>query len=222
MNYNFLFQLLNESGFNVFFFILPYHFQRKPAASLFSGEFYWSADLLRSRSAAKQGIFDLGTAVRILKQVSPFPTVLVGFSMGGNLTLRYFMLEDLVNGLFLINPVTRLSKLIWESPLLATVRGDLEKAGFTVERAERYFTPLDPVKNLLDQSVTQKVALGYSVYDQVVGEEKFLDLINKFKFERVITYKAGHLNILRVPKLAIDLNQYFHRMAQRELSDECG
>ena len=222
INYNYLFQLLNEAGFNTFFFVLPYHYERKPTSSLFSGEFYWSADLYRSQHAAKQAVFDLKTAVSMVKHFVPLPTVITGFSMGGNISLRYFLLENnAVEGLFLINPVTRLSQLIWESPLLVSVQKDLETAGYDLKRAEEILEELDPAKNIDDDSITQRVAIGYSIYDQIIGESTYIDFIKRFSFERVIPYNAGHLNILRVPKLANDITEYFLTNVDLELPYEC-
>lgn len=221
MNYNFLIQLLNEAGFNLYLFILPYHYQRRPESSLFSGEYFWSADLLRSFHAVKQGIYDLKVSIRFIQTMNSYPTVIAGFSMGGNVSLRYFQLERAVDGLFLINPVTRLSQLFWESPLLRYVQKDLEACGYTLERVEALFQPLDPVKNIEPNFFKRTVALGYSIYDQIVSEAMYLKLVEQCKFRTTISYNAGHLNVLRVPKLASDIAQYFHSVVHKASYMEC-
>lgn len=218
INYNYLIQLLNEAGFNIFLFVLPYHYERKPGGSLFSGEYFWSADLFRSQHAFKQAVFDLKFALGAVRHLVPLPTIIAGFSMGGNISLRYFLLESVADGLFLINPVTRLSQLIWESPLLCSVQKDLENAGYGVERAEQYFQALDPVKNISDPPLKKPVALGYSIYDQIISQKMYQEFIGKLKFDTVIPYNAGHLNILRVPKLASDISQYFHYVVNKDLN----
>ncbi len=210
MNYNFLIQLLKEADFNVFLFILPYHYERKPALSLFSGEFFWSADLYRSQHAAIQAVFDLKTATGLVASLAPLPTMIAGFSMGGCVSLRYFLLENRVAGLFLINPVTRLSQLIWESPLLHTVQTDLEAAGYDLNRAQTYFQSIDPINNFNSGLATNQIAIGYSIYDQVIQGWAYQQFIAQFGLKNVFSYHAGHLNILRVPKLANDITQFFH------------
>ncbi len=215
LNYNFLIELLKAAGFNVFLFIMPYHYERKPAVSLFSGEFYFSADLFRSQHAAKQAIYDLKTAVGVVKHMVNLPTMIVGYSMGGCISLRYFMLENDPEVLFLVNPVTRLSELIWESPLLSPVRNDLEATGYNLEQAQNYFRAFDPVKNIGSHLVGEKIALGYSIYDQIVDEAKYLRFIEKFQFKNVYPYHAGHLNVLRVPKLSNDITLFFETMVKK-------
>lgn len=215
INYNFLIQLLNEAGFNLYLFVLPYHYERKPAGSLFSGEFFWSADLFRSHHAAKQAVFDLKASISFIQQRSALPTILSGFSMGGNVSLRYFLLENTIEGLFLINPVTRLSQLFWESPLLRFVQNDLESAGYDLKRVETLFRSVDPVQNVEDSPSEKPIALGYSIYDQIVSEAMYLKFIDQFGFHTVIPYNAGHLNILRVPKLASDIAQFFRSIVNQ-------
>lgn len=210
INYHFLIQLLKETGFNVLILILPYHYERKPGASLFSGEFFWSADLRRSQQAFKQAILDLKISVDLAAYLTPLPTMIAGFSMGGCIALRYFSLGSPVAGLFLINPVTRLSRLIWESPLLRTVQKDLETAGFDPDRAQPYFQILDPLKNINLHLPTDRIAIGYSVYDQVIQDWSYQQFIAGFKIENIFTYHAGHLNVLRVPKLPTDITRFFH------------
>ncbi|NLW48373.1 MAG: alpha/beta hydrolase [Firmicutes bacterium] len=210
INYNFLTQLLKEAGFNIFILILPYHYERRPETSLFSGEYFWSADLYRSQHAAKQAVFDLKISVGLVSYLAPLPTLITGFSMGGCISLRYFTLENKVAGLFLINPVTRLSQLIWESPLLHTVQKDLETAGFDPERAQSYFQILDPMISIGPDLPSDRIALGYSIYDQVIQGWTYQEFIDRYGLKNTLSYHAGHLNVLRVPKLPIDITQFFH------------
>lgn len=210
INYNFLTQLLKESGFNIFILILPYHYERKPETSLFSGEFFWSADLYRSQHAAKQAVIDLKVSVELVSYLAALPTMIIGFSMGGCISLRYFSLENKLAGVFLINPVTRLSQLIWESPLLHTVQKDLETAGFDPIQAQSYFQVLDPMKNINPNFPIGRIALGYSIYDQVIQGWTYQQFIDRFGIENIFSYHAGHLNVLRVPKLPTDITHFFH------------
>jgi len=62
---------------------LPFHFNRKPAESFFSGEYFISADLLRARNAFIQSIYDIEASRNLIGNINTLPCLLVGFSMGG-------------------------------------------------------------------------------------------------------------------------------------------
>ncbi|HHV29195.1 MAG TPA: alpha/beta hydrolase [Clostridium sp.] len=211
-NYAFLIKMLNELKFNVFFMELPYHFNRKPVDSAFSGEYFVSADLLRSHNAFRQSLYDIEASRQIISHVNALPCLLVGFSMGGCISFRYHMLRDSFIGTFLINPVTDMLTLIWENPLLVKVRTDLENCGFGKERVSNVFKKLDPCENITSSFNVDNIAVVYSIYDQIIGMEKnaiFTEKIKNAGLKKIFEYHAGHLNILRVPRLSNDIYDFF-------------
>ena len=210
-NYAFLIRLLNEMNFNVFFMIHPYHFQRKPAASMFSGEFFFSADIYRTQNALKQAIYDVEACLQWINHHNTLPTLLAGFSLGGTVSFRYYLLKNQAIGTFLINPVTDLSRVIWDNPLLVNVSRDLQNSGFDPERSMAIFKELDPCKNLPRWGNLPNLAMIYSKYDQIIEEHKNRLFIERTGLQNVSGYHAGHLNILRVPKLAVDIRHFFEK-----------
>ncbi|HOM01631.1 MAG TPA: alpha/beta hydrolase [Acetivibrio sp.] len=211
-NYAFLIKMLNELKFNVFFMELPFHFNRKPAESSFSGEYFVSADLLRSRNAFIQSIYDIETARKLICNINALPCLLVGFSMGGCISFRYHILKGSFTGTFLINPVTDMLTLVWDNPLLVKVRKDLEDHGFGKEKVADVFKILDPCENINTDFNVDNIAIVYSIYDQIVGEGKnriFVEKIENAGLKKVFDYHAGHLNILRVPRLSNDIYDFF-------------
>lgn len=214
-NYAFLIRMLNELKFNVFFMISPYHFNRKPANSYFSGEFFISANLNRSRNAFKQALYDIEASIQFITHYNTLPSLLVGFSMGGCISFRYHILKDKFMGTFLINPVTDLLTLIWDNPLLVTVRRDLEKYSFGKEKVARVFKELDPCENIDSDFNVDSIAIVYSMYDQIIGESKnkvFIEKVRSAGLKNIYEYHAGHLNILRVPKLSKDIYDFFMKL----------
>ncbi|MFZ5988670.1 MAG: alpha/beta hydrolase [Bacillota bacterium] len=211
-NYAFLIRLLNELKFNVFFMVSPYHFNRKPEASYFSGEYFISADLVRSRNAFKQALYDIEASFELISYCNDLPKLLVGFSMGGCISLRYHILRNRFIGTFLINPVTDLLRLIWDNPLLTTVKSDLERCGYGKEEVDHVFKELDPCENLNSDFNVDNIAAVYSLYDQIIGQEKYKVFIEKVGFKNLLAYNAGHLNILRVPKLSRDIYDFFVKL----------
>ena len=201
--------MLNDLNLNVFYMVLPYHYNRKPAESLFSGEYFLSADIYRTKSAFKQAVYDIHTSFQFIDSLNALPTIIVGYSIGGCISFRYYTLNQKAVGLFLINPASDISSLIWENPLMSCIRKDLEKCEFDFEATESIFRELDPVRNLPSRFDTGKVIVAYSVYDQIVekeGQEKFIE---RAGFKKVQQYQAGHLNIFRVPRLSKDVYNFF-------------
>ncbi|NLP13739.1 MAG: alpha/beta hydrolase [Clostridium sp.] len=211
-NYAFLVRMLNELGLNVYFMVLPYHYVRRPKSSAFSGEFFVSADLERSHNAFKQSVFDVEASLQLIRHYSRLPCLLVGYSMGGCIAFRYHILRGRSDGTFIINPVTDLLSLIWENPLMSTIRRDLEICGFDRNKVYLVFKELDPCENLNSDFSAGNIGVVYSIYDQIIGEEKnriFIERVAKAGLQNILEYHAGHLNILRVPKLSKDIFDFF-------------
>jgi pimeloyl-ACP methyl ester carboxylesterase len=211
-NYAYLIKLLNEVNFNVFFMVLPYHLQRKPAASSFSGEYFLSADIYRFQRAFQQAVYDIEASLQWIQHYNEFPTILAGFSMGGAVAFRYSILRKRAIGTFLINPVTDLSGILWDNPLLITVGQDLQNSGFDMKTSAAIFKELDPCENLRSDFNGRNIAMIYSLYDQIIAEDKNKMFIQRTGIQNVHRYHAGHLNILRVPKLAMDIRDFFLKL----------
>lgn len=210
INYNFLIKLLNELNFNVFFMVLPYHFNRKPEKSLYSGEYFFSADVYRSRNAFKQAIYDIEASIQFIGSYNVLPTMITGFSMGGCVAFRYLLLKKHALKTFLINPVTDLTMLVWDNPLLVYVKQDLIDSGFEMSKYEMIYKELDPCSNLSLGFDNDKVAMVCSIYDQIIGEGKYKTFIERTGITNVMTSSSGHLNILRVPRLSKDIGGFFN------------
>lgn len=210
-NYAYLIRLLNELKFNVFFMVQPYHFQRKPAASIFSGEYFFSADIYRTQNALKQAIYDIEACLQFIGHHNALPTLLAGFSMGGTVSFRYYLLTNQTIGTFLINPVTDLTRVIWDNPLLVAIGRDLQISGFDPDRCAAIFKELDPCKNLARWGNLPNLMAVYSKYDQIIDEQKNKLFIEQTGIQNMFSYHAGHLNILRVPKLANDIRHFFEK-----------
>ncbi len=208
LNYEYLIKLLNELKFNVYFMIMPYHFERKPETSLFSGEYFFSGDLFRTQNAFKQAVLDIEACFQFIGNESNLPNILMGFSMGGCVSLRHHVLNKQETPTFLINPLTNLSSVIWDSPLLVTIGRDLKKIGLDMEKCEKFFVEMDPCKNLGENFSGEKIAMVYSNYDQIIEENKYRNFIEIAGIKNAQAYNAGHLNILRVPKLAKDVYDF--------------
>lgn len=201
--YNYFISLLTSIGIQVILMELPYHYQRQPAASQFSGEYFWSADLLRSAQAHKQAVYDLYQAYNYLRQSAPEPLGIAGFSMGGGIALSLAARTHL-ECLFLINPVCNIAQLVWTSTLFKPIRADLQAQGIDFPRLQALYQPYEPLEPGTRLTKPQRIYLAHSLYDQINDPGNYDLLISAWELCHVLPYKAGHLNILRVPRLASD------------------
>lgn len=204
--YNYFISLLCGLGIQVTLLELPYHYRRTPAASQFSGEYFWSGDLLRSACAHKQAVYDLFQAYNLRRKSSPGPLGIAGFSMGGGIALSLAARIPLPC-VFLINPVCNISELVWSSTLFAPIRKDLEAQGIDFGELKARYRTYEPLDVAAPQTQAQQMTLAHSLYDQINDPGNYDLLIHHWGITNVLPYKAGHLNILRVPRLANDVAQ---------------
>jgi len=206
--YKFFISMLNEQGMNVHLMVLPFHYERTPKESAFSGEYFWSADVYRSALAFKQAVYDLAQFYTYVKNKAGRPAWIVGFSMGGGIGLSLVSLIP-IDGIFVINPVCNITELMWHSALFSTIKNDLEANGLTFEYIQNMYSLYEPL-NISEIKISRdKVVMAKSLYDQI-NDPRNYDLFNqKWGLKHELSYKAGHLNILRVPKLAIDITNFY-------------
>lgn len=210
-NYPFI-KMLNNLNFNVFFMVLPYHYNRKPESSMFSGEFFLSADIHRSIVAFKQAVFDVEYSLQLIKSINELPTIITGFSMGGGVVFRHSVLKKQPTKVFLISPISNLPKLIWDSPLLSSTIGQtLTQSGFDMNYYEKICKEVNPCDNLNQEFDNRKVAAVYPLYDQLIDAENYNTFIEKTKVTNIIPYLSGHIEILKIPRLAADICNYFKK-----------
>lgn len=207
--YQFLIKMFNSLGLNVYLMMLPYHYDRKPEKSVFSGEYFWSADIARSQWALKQAVYDLYATYRIVSDKSSLPLSITGFSMGGCVSMILASACREIDNLFIINSVSILSKLTWESKLLVNIKNELCNYGYCYEDVKKSFADFEPLTRQNGCLREKNVVLAYGIYDQIVLQEDYEYLINNMDLKNIIKCSAGHLNILRVPKLANDISNTF-------------
>lgn len=207
-NFLFLIKQLCSLNFNVFFMALPYHFSRKPKESFFGGEYFFSADLYRTRNAFKQAVLDVEAAMQLISFQNSMPVKLFGFSMGGCVVFQYYLLKKYKIKTFLLNPVTEFKRLAWDNHLLLSVGRDLEKSSLCKDEILKIFSELDPGEKIGSDFSSDNLAMAYSVYDQIIEKRKYAAFIEKTAIKNVAEYSAGHLNVLRVPRLAGDVHKF--------------
>ena len=111
----------------------PYHGRRAPRRSRFSGELYWTADLVRSFEALRQTLLDARTLLRYLLAADERPVGITGLSLGGALTLCLTCLEERFAFSVPLIAHMDLAALVADAPVLATMRRDLRSFGWGIK-----------------------------------------------------------------------------------------
>ena len=108
----------------------PYHGRRAPRASRFSGELYWTADLVRSFEALRQTLLDARTLLGWLLAKDTRPVGVAGLSLGGVLTLSLACLEERFAFAVPLVAHMDIAALVSDAPVLTKMRRDLRSFGW--------------------------------------------------------------------------------------------
>lgn len=208
--YTFLIQNLNRFGYEIYQTTLPFHYERKPAESSYGGEYFWSANIQRSRFAFRQGVAEIYQLYKQLKATDSGPVYIISFSMGGGVTMSLLSQTSIIDKVFLMNPTCSLSSIVWDSPLCKTIKHDLLNYGWNLDKIIEVYSYFDPATLLKDIDMSN-TAMVYGIYDMITQKKQYQELINKLKLTNTSEYHCGHLNLLRVPKLAADIHAFFNK-----------
>jgi pimeloyl-ACP methyl ester carboxylesterase len=131
-----LFPRLYEAlGVDVLHVQLPFHGSRNPKSALFHGEFFWSADLVRSFEAVRQSCIDARTLVAWLRAQGYDEVGITGISLGGSITMMLACLDPVPDYVVPIVSHLHLAEAVEEAPILWRMKSDLERFG--VDKARR-------------------------------------------------------------------------------------
>jgi dienelactone hydrolase len=108
----------------------PYHGRRTPRGARFSGEFYWTADLVRSIEALRQTLLDARTLLGCLLAEDARPVGVSGLSLGGALTLSLTCLDARFTFSIPLIAHMDLAAMVADAPVLGRMRRDLRSFGW--------------------------------------------------------------------------------------------
>jgi hypothetical protein len=108
----------------------------------------------------------------------------------------------------LINPLTDLSAVLGDNPLLATVKSDLEQFGYNYTMYKDAFSVFDPCRNLGQNFSDDKIAVVHSSYDQIITKQEYRRFFERTGIKKRFEYNSGHLNVFRVPRLSRDIYDF--------------
>ena len=121
---------------------LPFHGARNPKSALFHGEFFWSADLVRSIEAVRQSCIDARTLVAWLRSEGYEEVGVTGISLGGSITMVLACVAPAPDYIVPIVSHLQLAEAVEEAPILWRMKSDLERFGVNRVKREEIFRRL--------------------------------------------------------------------------------
>jgi dienelactone hydrolase len=119
---------------------LPFHGSRNPKSALFHGEFFWSADLVRTVEAVRQSVMDVRTLMAWLRTHEGYQEIgVTGISLGGGLTMALACVDPPPDYIMPIIGHLKLGEAVEDAPILWRMKQDLERFGIDRDRRRELF-----------------------------------------------------------------------------------
>jgi len=128
-----------DLGVDVVHVALPFHGVRNPRGALFSGEYFWTADLVRSFEAVRQTIHDVRSALGWLRAQGYARVGAAGVSLGGSLAMILGCVEPLPDYIIPICGHLLLGEAVENAAILWRMKSDLERWGIDAASRGRIF-----------------------------------------------------------------------------------
>ncbi len=129
-------RMQEELGVDVLHIQLPFHGSRNPKSALFHGEFFWSADLVRTMEAVRQSVIDVRTLMAWLRAKHGYQELgVTGLSLGGGLTMALACVDPPPDYIMPIIAHLKLGEAVEDASILWRMKSDLE--GFGIDRGKR-------------------------------------------------------------------------------------
>lgn len=116
----------------------PYHGRRTPRDSRFGGEWYWTADLVRSLEAVRQNLLDARTLLSWLRAADPRPVGVMGLSLGGVLAAALTCLDERFDFSVPLIAHMDLAAMVADAPVLESMRRELRGFGWGMEEFGKF------------------------------------------------------------------------------------
>lgn len=182
-------------GWNMYYFTLPYHFEREPEESIYSGEFMISANIERTVAASRQAVADLRALIQWIKTNKSGPVILIGVSLGGFITNLTATLESDIDVLVSVFYANRLSYSIWHTNPGMYIKKDLVQNGVTYDVLKEKWKITEPSvsKPKMDKD---NILLISAKHDQYVHMEDTSYLWESWEKPTRLVYNCGHSGIV--------------------------
>jgi hypothetical protein len=196
----------------------PYHGRRRPKGSHFSGQLYWTADLVRSLEALRQSVHDARALLGWMRDRDDRPVGVTGISLGGFLTAVLTCVEERFAFSVPLIAHMDLGALVADAPVLGRMRRDLSALGWQPGDFTAWLGSLgwDELRPLLPPEDIQIFAASQDGFFDPVRVEA---MWRRWGEPEIRWYDTSHMGF--IPRLPLVVNQ-MRRFAARYGPDDRG
>lgn len=185
----------SKLGFNMYYFTLPYHFERESEESLYNGELMISADIDRTLISVKQAITDLRALIKWIRANRKGKIILIGVSLGGFIANLASVIEKEIDVLISVFYANSMAYSVWNTIPGKYIKKDFEQGGFTYGQLKSAWAIMNP--SLFKPVVKKENILLFSgIYDLFVAFEDTNQLWESWGKPNRILYNIGHSGIV--------------------------
>lgn len=179
-------------GLDVYYYVAPFHWIRKPSRARFSGELHPSPNLMRTNEAFVQTAIELRTVLGIVRAYNPAPMGMMGSSLGGYTTALLASIDDRLAFAVPIMPPSSLAELLWEHGEHDLVRAQAVQAGLTRERFRDAWALHSPMSHRPKVPWAGRMIVT-ATGDALVGEHHVLPLWEHWDRPHRVRFAGGHI-----------------------------
>ena len=184
-----------KRSYNIYNYVLPFHMERSPNTSLYSGEFFVSADVNRTLTSQQQSVSDIRALISDIKARKQGKIIVIGLSLGGIVANLLSEVEENIDVLISLFYGNDLSFTVFETEAGKYMKKDFLKNNFSYSLLKKSWEVINPSlrKPVLDLN---KILLVSGKYDKyVINKDTDILWENWGKPERYM-YSCGHSGIV--------------------------
>lgn len=182
-------------GYNIYYYTLPYHFEREPRESMFNGELMVGANIGRTLLSVKQSVSDIRALIYWLRKRKKGKIVLIGVSLGGLISNLVSVTEKNFDALISLIYANSLAYSVWHTSPGKYIKKDYVDNNFTYEELREHWKIIDP-SNFLPQIPKDRILLMSGMYDKYVHIEDTRTLWEAWDRPKRLLYKCGHSGLI--------------------------
>jgi hypothetical protein len=184
-----------ERNYNIYNYVLPFHMERSTDTSLYSGEYFVSADVSRTLKSEQQAVSDIRALISYIKAEKKGKVIIIGLSLGGITTNLLSEVEENIDVLISLFYANDLSYTIFETEAGKYIKKDFLKNNFKYSLLKKSWEVINPSlrKPVIDLN---KILLVSGKYDKYVIDKDTDTLWENWEKPKRYIYSCGHSGIV--------------------------